>query len=72
MAHIKGIILFIAGMLVFLFLLGWAGTQDYEEQVFNSLSEAQLNAIVQRVNTYNQHRIVVEYDNFRELYDAIP
>lgn len=66
----RQVILFIAGFITFLCLLGVAGKYDYQEAVINSIPNEAYSQIVEKVGN-NASDIMKEYKKHQNYYDSL-
>lgn len=66
----KQIAAFLAGAILFFWILGIAGKIDYQEAVINSIPNEAYNQIVEKVGN-NASDIVKEYKKHRNYYDSL-
>lgn len=67
----KQVLAFTAGIIVFLMLLGYAGSIDYAEQVVSGMSRETYEAVASKTGTTDNRQIVKEYMSNKEYYDSI-
>lgn len=66
----KQIIMFVAGMIAFFFVLGIAGKCDYQEAVMQNISCTAYNEIVEKVGN-DTDNVIKEYRQHQSYYDSI-
>ena len=66
----KQIIMFVAGMIAFFFVLGIVGKCDYQETVMQNISCAAYNEIVEKVGN-DTDNVIEEYRQHQSYYDSI-
>lgn len=66
----RQIIMFVAGMVTFFFMLGIVGRCDYQEAVMQNISCAAYNEIVNKVGN-DADDVIKEYRLHQSYYDSI-
>jgi hypothetical protein len=66
----RQVIMFVAGMIAFFFMLGIAGKCDYQEAVMQSISCAAYDEIVEKVGN-DADDVIEEYRLHQSYYDSI-
>lgn len=68
----KQVIAFVTGFIAFFFLLGFAGTSDYNEHVVHTMPQEAYEAVYLKLGDgCSNGEIVKEYMSNREYYDSL-
>lgn len=67
----KQCMVFIAGMISFLYVLGLVGHQDYIEEILYNMPQETYDVIVQKLGNVSRSEIAAEYEANRAFYDNL-
>lgn len=67
----KQVLAFVVGIIVFLMLIGYAGSEDYAECVVSGMSQQAYEAVVEKIGSSDNKEVAKEYMSNKEYYDSL-
>ena len=67
----RQIIVALAAIFGFLYLMGIAGSYDYADEVVYSMDDVIYNSITQKIGNASNKEVVAEYEKNKEYYDSL-
>ena len=67
----KQVLAFVVGIIIFLMLIGYAGSEDYAECVVYGMSQQAYEAVVEKIGSSDNKEVAKEYMSNKEYYDSL-